>query len=658
MNKIDATTIPAELKAIPQWVVWIWATRDGKATKIPIDPRVKRSAAVNDPETWSDFDTAYSLATRWRTPGGIGFMFTADDPYCGVDLDKCRDPKTGEFTDGARRIIDRVGTYTEVSPSLTGAKMIVRAALMEGRNRTDGIEFYDRGRFFTITGQHVEGTPTTVETRQAEISALHAEFFPPKEQSERKRPPEMAGEKLDLDDDELIRRIRRSKQGYKFDGLMHGEHDFESESEADCALASIVGWWTGGDREQMLRIIKASRLWDEKWERPDYQRRTFDAGLAGVTDFYGTRAERAAPPAPENQTGPPPEAGDLPKRNFLWASELKAQDKNDKWLWEGYISRGGISLFSALWKAGKTTLLSHLLKAFEQDGEFCGLPVKGCKVLYITEEDQGTWADRRDLMEFGDHVGFECRPFVGRANAGQWVEFLAKVKQDVEDYKFDLVIFDTLGKLWPVKDENSASQVDEALMPLWPLAGTGAGLLLVHHFRKGDGADATGSRGSGALTAFVETIIELRRFESGNQKDTRRVLTAHGRYPETPDELVIKLTDDGYVAMGDRETCNIAKVRRAAVHPARSDLCRDCGRLAGGCPADQATPSLHAPGRRGVWPLDGSRGRQKGRPEAILGQPGCRDQVIRFWVPFPYTSRTENHIGALARKWRPCSELG
>ena len=561
INTINVDTIPDELKAIHQWVVWMWAVRNDNRTKIPINPKTKRHAAVNDPETWGTFDEAHALATRWKYPGGIGFVFTADDPYCGIDLDKCRDVEKCEYTAEAICIINRIDTYTEVSPSGTGVKMICRASLVEGRNRTAGIEFYDRGRFFTVTGQHVPLTPLIVAERQEEVSALHADYFPDAGRDERQRPPSMASQPLDITDDELVRRIRRSKQGPKFDALYNGDTSaFESQSEADCALAAILAWWCRGNHEQILRLVQSSGLWRDKWERADYQRRTIDAGLVGITDFYGDRQNHDETPALERPTGPAATPEEIAKRQFLWMSELKGQAQGDKWIWEGYLSRKGITLMSALWKAGKTTLLAHLMKAFESDGDFCSLPLKSSKVLYVTEEDQSTWAERRDELGIGDHVGVVCRPFLGRPNAKQWDEFIAKIKADVIDYKFDLVVFDTLAKLWPVKDENAASQVDEALLPVWTLTDTDAAVLLVHHVRKGDGAEATGSRGSGALTAFVETIMELRRHTPTDKKCTRRTMTGYGRYRQTPDELVINLTPSGYVAEGDREEC--AKVDR------------------------------------------------------------------------------------------------
>jgi len=97
--------------------------------------------------------------------------------------------------------------------------------------------------------------------------------------------------------------------------------------------------------------------------------------------------------------------------------------------------------------------------------------------------------------------------------------------------------------------------VHGAVTPLNSIAEIAA-LLLVHHIRKSDGGEGTASRGSGALPAFVDTIVELRRHDANNKTSTKRVLTAYGRWDETPAELVIEL-DQGakeYRDCGDRAT--------------------------------------------------------------------------------------------------------
>jgi hypothetical protein len=224
------------------------------------------------------------------------------------------------------------------------------------------------------------------------------------------------------------------------------------------------------------------------------------------------------------------------------ASQLRKLEANRKWLWQGYLSRAGVTLMSALWKAGKTTLLAHLLRALEADGTFCGRPVKGCRVLVVSEEDETTWAERRDALGLKDHLEFLPRPFRARPTMAGWNGFLAHLAALCAERHFDLVIFDTVSKLWPVRDENDATQVENALVPIYALTDAGVAVLLVHHFRKGDGTEATGSRGSGAIPAFVDTIMEFRRFEAAVRDDARRVLSSYGRFRETEEhpEVVLR----------------------------------------------------------------------------------------------------------------------
>jgi hypothetical protein len=236
------------------------------------------------------------------------------------------------------------------------------------------------------------------------------------------------------------------------------------------------------------------------------------------------------------------------------ASKLLALDPDAQWLWRGYMAKGGITLFSAYWKAGKTVLLSHLLLSLGTGVTFCDQEVVPGRVVYVTEESQTLWASRRDKLGLGDHCEFVVRPFVQRPSTNQWIAFLNGLIKSLKERPADLVVFDPLTHLWPVRDENSAAEVGAALMPLRVLnEEIGCNLTLVHHLRKSDGTQATGSRGSGALAAFVDTILELRRYQDGGG-DRRRVLTAHGRYDDTPEETVVELSENGkeYIAIGTK----------------------------------------------------------------------------------------------------------
>ena len=151
--------IPEELKSRAQWVNWRIVQRSGKKTKIPMQPN-GYAASSTDPKTWSSFDLL--------GPGLIGFVFSPDDPFIGIDLDGCRNPKTGKLDDWARDVVVRMNTYTEISPSKTGVKMFgTTNEIWKHKNKIEidgaghggkkpGIEVYDCGRYFAITGERIK----------------------------------------------------------------------------------------------------------------------------------------------------------------------------------------------------------------------------------------------------------------------------------------------------------------------------------------------------------------------------------------------------------------------------------------------------------------------------------------------------------------------
>lgn len=230
------------------------------------------------------------------------------------------------------------------------------------------------------------------------------------------------------------------------------------------------------------------------------------------------------------------------------ASQLGDGEQVD-WIWHGYIARAFITLLIGLWKAGKSTLLAHLIKAMQTGGDIAG-PVLAAKVLVITEEGSGLWARRRDDVGFGDHAHFEIRPFKCRPTLPEWMLYIDSVAAAVERSKYDLVIIDTWASVNPCPDENDAAGMMAALSPLHGIVDAGAAVLLAHHPRKGDATEGQASRGSGALPGFVDTIIELRRFNAHEAHDRRRKLRGYGRFEETQSEVVIELTDADYKLVG------------------------------------------------------------------------------------------------------------
>lgn len=149
--------IPKELKKLPQWVAWQYKHNPNnpeKQKKVPINPMTGELASVKEPETLGTFEAAVK---RFRKGGvdGIGFVFTKNDPYVGIDLDNCRNNKTGRIKLWARKIVNAFASYTEISPSGSGVHILAKGQLPGKGKKVGDIEMYDQGRYFTVTGETI-----------------------------------------------------------------------------------------------------------------------------------------------------------------------------------------------------------------------------------------------------------------------------------------------------------------------------------------------------------------------------------------------------------------------------------------------------------------------------------------------------------------------
>lgn len=310
--------VPEELRRHDRWVCWRRETRDGKPTKVPYNPATGLRASSTDPRDWFPFDAAVGAAGEGGYDG-VGFVFAEGEGFCGIDIDGCIG-EDGRVSDGAREIIDALGSYAEVSPSGTGVKIFIRgvkpATAKCKRGRLAGfkaIEVYEHGRYFTVTGRHLEGTPLTVEDRQAALDALCARFWPPRPTTP--TPPRAAATTAqgafgtaDPDDDRLLDRARHAANGAKFKALFdagdtsgHGGDD----SSADLALCSILWFWTG-DADRVDRLFRQSKLYREKWDREDYRASTLAKAAEG--EVYSPRLAaggRVPPVTTESTTAVP-----------------------------------------------------------------------------------------------------------------------------------------------------------------------------------------------------------------------------------------------------------------------------------------------------------------------------------------------------------------
>lgn len=278
-NDSPFDAVPPALTERDHWVCWREEDRDGDPTKIPIDATAGRYASTTDQTTWTSFDQAIAYHDDPDTDtNGVGFVFAPEDTIAGVDLDNCRDPETGNSSDLAEDIIRRLDSYTEVSPSGTGYHVYVEGIVPDGRNRHDGVEMYDEGRFFTVTGKHIDVTPCTVKRRVDTLREIHTEYVARDESAGNLASSQVdvetgATATVDLSDDELIHQMKNADDGGKFERLWSGSTSgYDSHSEARMALLCKLAFWTAKDYPRMDRLYRDSGLYPHpdkpgKWER-------------------------------------------------------------------------------------------------------------------------------------------------------------------------------------------------------------------------------------------------------------------------------------------------------------------------------------------------------------------------------------------------------
>ncbi|PFY35532.1 DNA primase, partial [Bacillus toyonensis] len=262
--------IPTELKNTPHWILWRSEVRNGKKTKVPYQINGEM-AQSNNKRSWSTFPTIIKFYEQGGYDG-IGFMFSKDDPFVGIDIDHCI--QEGALTDLAEDVIEILNSYTEYSPSGDGIHIIAKGTLPlkgpgTGRKNVDlGLEVYRHGRYFTFTGDCLE--KKSVEDRTEELKVLFNKYLKEKPKPEKKQNA-TSFERADitsLSNAELWERMFDSKSGAAIKDLFQGMLINGDHSSTDMALCNHLAFWTDKDATKMDSMFRESSLLREKWDKP------------------------------------------------------------------------------------------------------------------------------------------------------------------------------------------------------------------------------------------------------------------------------------------------------------------------------------------------------------------------------------------------------
>lgn len=333
------------LRAYPQWVAWQIEMRPGadgvlKPSKVPYSPVHGYPASTRKPQGWSSYERAREFAATRGMPG-VGFVFTEQDPFFFLDMDKAL--VAGQWSQLSQQLCARVhGAAVEVSQSGTGLHAIgMTLGAPEHRNKNVGlnIELYTKWRFVALTDSQTVGN--VLHDHTAALASIIAEYFAPEISDgilldwTDEPVAEWSGPESD---DELILKALRSEGGgaqgafgtrAKFRDLFDGNADVLGKcyppqtpgqaydgSGADLALANLLSFWTGRNCERIERIMQRSALKRDKWEeRPDWLEETILKAVRKVQGVYRADykpGQTAQPPASPPPAAPPPEAPPAP----------------------------------------------------------------------------------------------------------------------------------------------------------------------------------------------------------------------------------------------------------------------------------------------------------------------------------------------------------
>ena len=277
------------LKNTRQWICHL--------NKVPKSPLYNGNANPTDPDTWGTYDQAVSACKQYGY-SGIGFVFTAESEYCGIDIDHCID-ESGEINKDALDIISTMDSYAEISPSGTGVHIIYKGKVHDDwkKKKTNALgegvhlEMYQKDRYFTVTENRFNTSDVNEREKYAEL--IYKAYMQAVEKPKSaENPPKTPVKHLTLTDRDIIDKAMNSNSGMKFAKLFNGDtSDYDNDdSRADMAFCSMLAFWCQKDMDMMDRIFRQSGLmrdkWDEKHGRDTYGNITLQKAVDGCTNTY------------------------------------------------------------------------------------------------------------------------------------------------------------------------------------------------------------------------------------------------------------------------------------------------------------------------------------------------------------------------------------
>ena len=284
--------VPKEMLEQEKWVAvrTRYDREKGKLNKFLLNCKTGKAAESDNPETWTDFESACKYA---RANGGVALAYALDgkDKICCMDIDGCID-NDGNLSALSQAFLSKSGkTFAEYSVSGRGIHIWGKTDGADIRtfSKDGDFEFYQKSHFITMTGNMC---------RKGELENLDNKPIMREIKEKCERRTEWKGQGVGLagisrmSDRDVVEKAMKSKGGENFTALYNGVDLTGNHSNSDMALMSRLSFWCNGDKEQMLRIFATSGLYRAE-KSPEYYEYTATKAISTVYNrFHGNVSEK------------------------------------------------------------------------------------------------------------------------------------------------------------------------------------------------------------------------------------------------------------------------------------------------------------------------------------------------------------------------------
>ena len=564
----NGANIPPELKAMRRWAVWkaSWNDARQKYDKVPYNAQ-HYGLSTRKVTEWSDFDSAMATLTLNPTRySGLGLVMTDIKGVVGIDLDNCRDPNTGGLQPWAREIVQSMDSYTEISPSGRGLRILAKGEFETDWNNHDvGIEVYSghTPRFLTITGH----TKLVKPMAQARPEALQDLFTTHRKSSN------PTANVIPLEMPELyneyalpsVAELDLSAPVMEF--LLHGPQAAEDRSGILHA-AGVQLYGAGYDDAMVLSILAANDhamdvamahrnqdpdralvyLWVEHCQKAKPKAKTKDDLLAGFDDVSADPEVLAADEEVKVATAQREDRFRL-KDTTEFVKRQKAS-----WIVKGVIPNATLGVIYGASGSGKSFFVLDLIAAVARGIPWRGKKVTPARTCWLAAEGQEDMRKRVQAYCIHSRIDPKDLPmeFIDETpNFLESPDVKAVIKQMRAKGKFDIIIIDTLAQVMAGGNENSGEDMGKVLAYCRELSRlTGAMVILIHHSGKDE---SRGARGWSGLRAAADFEFEIIRADEDRVATVTKMKGgADGdEYGFRLETIVVGQDDDG----DDETTC-------------------------------------------------------------------------------------------------------